>query len=68
MINTNSLQQSEASPIYTNRTGDRITSLAESWAKATTGQHHLNPSKSKINVRTFLNKTGDNTCLSHPNL
>ena len=63
-----SLPQSMTGPLYTDRQNQKINNLAQSWATSTGGKHHLNPSKSKINVKTFLNKTGENFCLSHPNL
>ena len=42
--------------------------MTDLWNITANGATHLNPSKSKINVRTFLNKTGDSFCQSHPNL
>ena len=47
-----------AAQFHIERPNERTNIMAESWTKPTQGHHHLNPSKSKINVRTFLNKTG----------
>jgi hypothetical protein len=68
MNHASKLPLSSTGPMSTDRSHAKMTNLDESWARTSGGQHHLNPSKSKINVKTFLNKTGDNFSLSHPNL
>ena len=60
-------RNSTAGPIYTDRPSFRESQVGEHWRKSSE-HHHLNPSKSKVNVRSFLNKTGEGFSLSHPNL
>ena len=53
-INRNSLM----SCIYSDRPGYTVPQNAEGWRPS---EQHLNPSKSKLNVRQSLNKTLENT-------
>ena len=55
-------------PIYTDRSTDRNSHLESSWAKTNHPHPHLNPSKSKLNVKQFLNKSGESSSLTQSNL
>ena len=64
LINRNS----NAGPIYTDRPSYSHVPHPESWKKPVNEPHHLNPSKSKLNIRNSLNKTGENISLSNHNI
>lgn len=61
-------RHSTAGPTFTDRPSDIGANMVRSKNRPSNEHHHLNPSKSKVNVRTFLNKSGDNFSLSNPNL
>jgi hypothetical protein len=58
-------RNSAAGPIYTDRPSLQYTPTPESWKKPPYEPHHLNPSKSKLNVRNSLNKTNENVSYSN---
>jgi hypothetical protein len=55
-------------PIYTDRSSERNSHLDGSWVRANHLHPHLNPSKSKLNVKQFLNRSGEGSSLSNTNL
>lgn len=61
-------RNSVAGTVYTDRPSYQACSVPEPWKNTHKEHLHLNPSKSKVNVRSSLNKSGESFSLSNPNL